>query len=110
MASMATLTFGRILGAGAALSLLAAPVMASAQDTSPDARLRKIEAEVRALQRKVFPGGDGRFFEPQITAPQSEPTATSTIAAQTGKASCREKVWQSCKTRWSPAPSKKKKT
>ncbi|MDD3798252.1 MAG: hypothetical protein PHE36_03630 [Novosphingobium sp.] len=27
-----------------------------------DARMRKVEAEVRALQRKVFPGGDGRFF------------------------------------------------
>lgn len=78
---MATLTFGRILGAGAALSLLAVPVMASAQDTSADARLRKIEAEVRALQRKVFPGGDGRFFEPQITAPQSEQTTTSTVTA-----------------------------
>ncbi|MDX1270158.1 MAG: TatD family hydrolase, partial [Oceanisphaera sp.] len=26
-----------------------------------------VEAEIRALQRKVFPGGDGRFFEPEIT-------------------------------------------
>lgn len=78
---MATLSFSRILGAGAALSLLAVPVAASAQDTSPDARLRKIEAEVRALQRKVFPGGDGRFFEPQITGAQPAQTATTTTAA-----------------------------
>uniref|UniRef100_UPI0030C76A2E tetratricopeptide repeat protein n=1 Tax=Erythrobacter sp. Dej080120_24 TaxID=3024837 RepID=UPI0030C76A2E len=40
---------------------------AAAQDNA-EARLRKAEAEIRALQRAVFPGGDGRFFEPQITA------------------------------------------
>ncbi|MBI1404471.1 MAG: tetratricopeptide repeat protein [Porphyrobacter sp.] len=61
-----------MLAAGAALAVL--PVPASAQDQADEARLRKIEAEVRALQRKVFPGGDGRYFEPQI-APGSEPAA-----------------------------------
>ena len=40
---------------------------ALAQSSGEEARLRKLEAEVRALQRKVFPGGDGRFFEPEIT-------------------------------------------
>lgn len=78
---MATLSFGRMLAAGAALSLLAGPVVATAQDTSAEARLRKIEAEVRALQRKVFPGGDGRFFEPQITASQGAQTTTATTTA-----------------------------
>ena len=63
---------GIALGAAA---LLAVPSPAFAQDVPADARLRKIEAEVRALQRKVFPGGDGQFFEPQIT-PGSE-AATS---------------------------------
>ncbi|OBV11286.1 tetratricopeptide repeat protein [Erythrobacter dokdonensis] len=48
----------------AALSALSAP--AFAQEGAEEARLRKLEAEVRALQRKVFPGGDGRYFEPQI--------------------------------------------
>jgi len=43
------------------------PVPAIAQDNS-ESRLRRAEAEIRALQRAVFPGGDGRFFEPQITA------------------------------------------
>lgn len=55
--------------AGAALTaatLATATVPAIAQDGAAEARIRKIEAEVRALQRKVFPGGDGRFFEPQI--------------------------------------------
>ena len=45
----------------------AMPVSAIAQDDS-EARLRRAEAEIRALQRAVFPGSDGRFFEPQITA------------------------------------------
>lgn len=59
------LRFARTLLAAAALA--AVPVAAGAQDAAAEeARLRKIEAEVRALQRKVFPGGDGRFFEPQI--------------------------------------------
>jgi TolA-binding protein len=44
--------------------LLAMP--AAAQD---DARLRRLEAEVRALQRAVFPGGDGRYFTPEVVTP-----------------------------------------
>jgi TolA-binding protein len=47
-----------------------------AQDNSAEARLRRIEAEVRALQRKVFPGGDARLFEPQI-APGTPAPANS---------------------------------
>jgi TolA-binding protein len=34
-----------------------------------DARLRKLESEVQALQRKVFPGPDGKFFQPEVVAP-----------------------------------------
>ncbi|MXO89390.1 hypothetical protein GRI41_00995 [Altererythrobacter aquaemixtae] len=41
------------------------PVLA--QSSGDEARIRKLESEVRALQRKVFPGGDGRYFEPEIT-------------------------------------------
>jgi len=66
----------RCLGLATAASLLVAlPVPLAAQDdASNEARLRKIEAEIRALQRKVFPGGNPRFFEAEI-APQSEPKA-----------------------------------
>lgn len=32
-------------------------------------RIKKLEAEVRALQRKVFPGGDGKYFEAEIARP-----------------------------------------
>jgi TolA-binding protein len=47
--------------------LVAAATPAAAQ--SDDARLRKIEAEINALQRKVFPGPDGKYFEPEVVTP-----------------------------------------
>ena len=53
--------------AGTGISVL--PAAAQAQDE--EARLRKIEAEVRALQRTVFPGGDGRFFTPEVLTPET---------------------------------------
>lgn len=52
------------------------PVMA--QDAQTEARIRKLEAEIRALQRKVFPGGDNRFFEAEI---KQSPTAGTPGAA-----------------------------
>lgn len=52
-------------------SALAVTVPAVAQ--SDEARLRKIESEVRALQRAVFPNGDGRFFEPEVVTPGTQP-------------------------------------
>ncbi|MEE4338400.1 tetratricopeptide repeat protein [Erythrobacter sp.] len=66
---------GRLIGAFAATAVLATtPAASFAQDAGEEARLRKIEAEIRALQRNVFPGGDGRFFEPQITGGQQAPS------------------------------------
>jgi TolA-binding protein len=62
-----------------AATVATVPVPAVAQDSAAEARLRKIESEVRALQRKVFPGSDGRFFEPQI-APGTQ-TPASTVAS-----------------------------
>ncbi len=61
----------------AAATIATAPVPALAQDSAAETRIRKIEAEIRALQRKVFPGGDGRFFEPEI-APGTQPAPTTT--------------------------------
>jgi len=46
---------------------------ASAQNVD-DARVRKIEAEIRALQRTVFPGGDGRYFTPEVSTGQAPGT------------------------------------
>lgn len=52
------------LAAFALAGSMAFAVPALAQ--SDEARLRKLEAEVRALQRTVFPNGDGRFFTPEV--------------------------------------------
>lgn len=62
------LAFGRA-AICAGLVAIAIPVPAVAQ---VDSRLERIEREINALQRAVFPGGDERFFEPEIT-PQTRP-------------------------------------
>ncbi|WP_339826647.1 hypothetical protein [uncultured Parasphingorhabdus sp.] len=61
--------------------LISTPV--SAQDANTDKRVDRLEQEMRAVQRKVFPGGTGRYFEPQITAdtgPASSGTTNTTSA------------------------------
>lgn len=71
---MRLLPLSRMAAASLAVCVVAtAPVPALAQDEVSEARLRKIEAEIRALQRKVFPGGDARFFEPEISTAQARP-------------------------------------
>lgn len=57
--------------------IVSVPALAQAQDQ--ETRLRKIEGELRAVQRAVFPGADGRFFTPEVsTAPNGTPTPPST--------------------------------
>lgn len=64
-------------------AFLSAPAAAQADE----ARLRKIEAEVRALQRQVFPNGDGRFFTPEVVTPDGsrpqQPIGTPSESAVT---------------------------
>ena len=76
---------GSIAGIAVGIAVLAAPIAAAAQSDSDEARLRRIEAEVRALQREVFPGGDSRFFTPEITGPDraSQPVGTPSQSALT---------------------------
>ena len=67
------------------LSLLlvcaAAPVAAQAVDVGKlDKRVGKLESEMRAVQRKVFPGGDTRFFAPETPA-EAPPPAPAPDAA-----------------------------
>ncbi len=64
-----------------ALAALALAVPAFGQDSDPvlGKRVGKLESEMKAVQRKVFPGGDPRFFEPEIqpAAPAAaEPVGT----------------------------------
>jgi TolA-binding protein len=49
--------------------ILAAP--ASAQRSSLDQRVERVEKELRAVQRKVFPGGDQSFSTPEIAAQET---------------------------------------
>lgn len=53
------------------MALATTPLPSLAQDNG-EARLRRVEAEVRALQRKVFPEGAGRTFSAEM--PQTSPT------------------------------------
>ena len=61
---------GTLMAAGLAMGMM--PQAAQAQNA--DDRLARIETQLRALQRQVFPGGDQRFFEPEITANPATPT------------------------------------
>ena len=66
-----------LAGVLVAATVATSPVPAIAQDEISEARLRKIEAEIRALQRNVFPGGDGTFFEPQISPSERNSTSSN---------------------------------
>ena len=62
-------TITGLLLAGVAAATLPGTALAQSDDT----RLRRIESELRALQRAVFPGGDGRYFNPEVdTAPNPQ--------------------------------------
>lgn len=69
-----------LAGTAAAALLIAggAPAFAQAAGSAAntDLRLKKVEGEVRALQRKVFPGSDGKYFEPEISAATPPPAPT----------------------------------
>lgn len=68
--------------AAAVLLLAAVPIPALAQP-GVEARVGKLESEMRAVQRKVFPGGAGTYLEPQIT-PADEPAAPPAGTPATG--------------------------
>ena len=70
-----------VLGGCTMATILATPAMAQ-ENTVQEIRLRKLEAEVRALQRQVFPGGDGKFFPADGTA-QSPATPQAGVPATT---------------------------
>jgi TolA-binding protein len=72
--------FKSVALAAVALALVMPAVPALSQDTLAEARIRKMEAEIRVLQRKIFPGEDGRFFQPEIA--QADPASTASATGQ----------------------------
>jgi TolA-binding protein len=81
-----------IIWALAASSLM--PVAAAAQ-SNVEGRVGKLESEMRAVQRKVFPGGAGQYLQPEITRPDAPQQAggtpaTSAVADLTGRVTALE--------------------
>jgi tol-pal system protein YbgF len=63
-----------------ASSLVQAQSGSAAQVEQIDRRVDKLESEMRAVQRKVFPGGNTRFFEPEF--PAQPPAGTAQVQPQ----------------------------
>jgi len=61
------------------LAGIAAPAMAQ-RAPDVDQRVDRLEKEMRAVQRKVFPGGSQEYFEPEI-APQAPPPPPGGVPA-----------------------------
>ena len=83
------------LFAGAA-ALVAAAAGAQSGPGGFEGRVGKLEKEMRAVQRKVFPGGASAGFEPEIQAPATAPVsggtpATSAVADLTARVDALER-------------------
>ena len=70
------------------LTLLCTALLASAAQPAlaqsveqVDKRVKKLESEMRAVQRKVFPGGGDRYFEPEFQTPDANAAAPAGIPA-----------------------------
>ncbi len=69
----------------AAVVMVAIAVPAYAQDANIEGRVVKLEKEIRAVQRKVFPESSGKFFEPEIkpetaVTPPSNSSSNSAVS------------------------------
>ncbi|MBL0925075.1 MAG: hypothetical protein IBJ12_11495 [Sphingomonadaceae bacterium] len=64
---------------GGVALMLAVPAVA--QDANIEGRVGKLEKEMRAVQRQVFPNGAGKFLEPEIQSPTTPKTTTSSSTA-----------------------------
>jgi TolA-binding protein len=65
----------------AASLLVCAPV--AAQDQNVEGRVVKLEKEMRAVQREVFPNGAGKFFEADIKPEDAKKTTVPSASAVT---------------------------
>lgn len=68
-----------VIGLLATTGMISAPGMA--QSSNLERRVDRLEAEVRAVQRKVFPGGSERFFEPEIQAEKPDQVRSNSNAS-----------------------------
>jgi TolA-binding protein len=64
--------YNPFLGAAAVALAVTMPAVALAQSGTIDKRVERLEKEMRAVQRSVFPGGSPTFFEGEI-APDNTP-------------------------------------
>lgn len=67
--------------AAAGLAIAIASAGAAQAQTAVEGRVDRLEREMRAVQRKVFPGGAGQTVEPQIT--QQQDTLVPGVPAST---------------------------
>lgn len=65
------------------VAALVSGTAAVAQDANIDGRVGKLEKEMRAVQRQVFPNGAGKFIEPDIQSPTTAKPATSSTSTAT---------------------------
>lgn len=72
------MTFRLALMGGVAFAL---STPAIAQDANIDGRVGKLEKEMRAVQRQVFPNGAGKFIEPDIQSPTTPKASGSSSTA-----------------------------
>jgi TolA-binding protein len=73
----AMMKFGYMLTA--AIVATAVPA-AQAQDANVEGRVTKLEKEMKAVQRKVFPDGAGKFLLPDIEQEAAKPATAGTTA------------------------------
>lgn len=80
MVSLGPVTINlRILMRGfvvSALVMAAVPATPLLAQSNVEQRVGKLEKEMKAVQRKIFPGGSGQYFEAEIAPPAATPAPT----------------------------------
>jgi len=75
-----------------ATAIVLSPAGAFAQgNANIEGRVKKLEKEVRAVQRVVFPGGAGKYFEPEIK-PDSKQTSNGSSGSAAAVASLNSRI------------------
>src|SRR3546814_19869615 len=89
-------------GGAAALALVVTAPVAVAQDGAVGKRVDRLEKQMRAVQRSVFPGGNPAFFEGEI-APDNSPgervKSGAPVIDLTARVDALEQQWQSSEGR-----------